>query len=181
MRCRPTVNVDRLKPFIERSGSAGPRRPGRAPGFVSDLELLPNRRWVRGVARFQARWRGRTSADDEWLREEELVHCRDNARPRWRSGCRGPQSPCGTLATAHPSSTPLPPVAASRRPPPCRRRLPPALSASAPPTLCRRPTPASATPPPAAPPLVVAPAGFRLPTAAEVATGPALLGRTALY
>ena len=46
-------------------------------------------------------------------------------------------------------------------------------------------------PPPSAPPLVVAPAGFRLPTPAEagfrlptpaeVATGPALFGRTVLH
>ena len=46
--------------------------------------------------------------------------------------------------------------------------------AATPPSLRRPPTPA-------APPLVVAPAGFRLPTPAEVATGPAFLGRTVLY
>ncbi len=53
-----------------------------APGPVSDagqegeheVELLLNRRLVRGVMRYLVRWRGHTSADDEWLpRAEELV------------------------------------------------------------------------------------------------------------
>jgi hypothetical protein len=67
MRCSPTVNVDRLKPFFERAGAPA------APGPVSDagregeheVELLLNRRTVRGVTRCLVRWRGHTSADDE--------------------------------------------------------------------------------------------------------------------
>ena len=47
----------------------------------------------------------------------------------------------------------------------------PLLSAAAPPPPSPPPL-ASAMPPPAAPPLVVALAGFRLPTPVEVATGP---------
>ena len=39
------------------------------------MELLLNRRTVRGVTRYLVRWRGHTSADDEWLRSEELAHC----------------------------------------------------------------------------------------------------------
>jgi hypothetical protein len=79
MRCSPTVNVDRLKPFFERAGTAP------APGPVSDVgqegehevELLLNRRLVRGVMRYLVRWRGHTSADDEWLRAEELTQCQE--------------------------------------------------------------------------------------------------------
>jgi hypothetical protein len=33
------------------------------------------RRLVPGVMRYLVRWRGHTSADDEWLRVEELAHC----------------------------------------------------------------------------------------------------------
>jgi len=73
MLCSPT------KPYHERV-DAPP-----APGPVSDagqageheVELLLNRKTTRRVTRYRdlARWRGHTSADDEWLRAEELVHC----------------------------------------------------------------------------------------------------------
>ena len=77
MRCSPTVNVDRLKPFFARAGTPP------APGPVSDagqegeheVELLLNRRLVRCVTRYLVRWRGHTSADAEWLRLEERAHC----------------------------------------------------------------------------------------------------------
>ena len=41
------------------------------------MELLRNRRRVRAVTHYLVRWRGHKSADDEWLCEEALVHCRD--------------------------------------------------------------------------------------------------------
>ena len=97
MQCSRTINVDRLKPFHERV-DAPP-----APGPVSDagqegeheVELLLNRRLVRGVMHYLVRWRGHTSADDEWLRAEELGHCPakvaeyDAAAPRRRGARRG--------------------------------------------------------------------------------------------
>ncbi len=56
------------------------------------MELLLNRKEIRWVLHYLVRWRGHTSADDEWLRAEELVHCPervaeyDAAAPRrWRA------------------------------------------------------------------------------------------------
>ena len=59
------------------------------------MELLLNRKEIRGVLHYHVRWRGHTSADDEWLRAEELAHCPelvaeyDAAAPRRRGACRG--------------------------------------------------------------------------------------------
>ena len=38
---------------------------------------LLNRKEVWGVTRYLVRWRGHSSAADEWLRAAELVHCQD--------------------------------------------------------------------------------------------------------
>ena len=102
MRCSPTVNVDRLKPFFERVGAPP------APGPVSDPEqegeheakLLLNRRRVRGVARRRVRWRGDTSADDEWLREEEQLH-RDKVAEYDAAAPSSCDSPGRTAVAAH--------------------------------------------------------------------------------
>ena len=59
--------------------------PAPAGGPVSDVEqegeheveLLLNRRLVRGVTRYLVRWRGHTSVGDEWLRAEDLTHCQE--------------------------------------------------------------------------------------------------------
>ena len=117
------------------------------------MELLLNRRRVHGVTRYLVSWRGQTSTDDEWLREEELVHCRESPR-------QGPASSCGSPVADY--------VPAAPRRRAGRWDTPPLLPAAGQPTppSPRRP------PPPAAPPLVVAPASFRLPTPAEVTTAP---------
>ncbi len=74
MRCSPTVNVDRLKPFFERAGAAPAPWPVSDGGQDGEHEVEPllNRRLVRCVMCYLVRWRGHTSADDEWLRVEEL-------------------------------------------------------------------------------------------------------------
>jgi hypothetical protein len=118
MRCSPTVNVDRLKPFFERAGVPP------APGPVSDagqegeheVELLLNRRLVRGVTRYLVRWRGHTSVDDEWLRLEELAHCPekvaeyDAAAPRRRTAIRADSGarPVAPAPAAAPAPAPAP-------------------------------------------------------------------------
>ena len=72
------------------------RRPGR-PSRPSSLagtkrSFFLNRRLARGVTRYQLRWRGHTTADDEWLRLEVLAHCPgkvagyDAPVPRRRAG-----------------------------------------------------------------------------------------------
>ena len=96
MRCSPTVKVDCLKPFLVRAGTP-------APGPVSDgglgqegeheVELLLSRRVVRGVTRYLVSWRGHTSADDEWLRLEELAHCQEKVVEDDLLLRRGPSQP----------------------------------------------------------------------------------------
>ena len=71
------------------------------PGQEGEHEVELNRKTTRGVTRYLVLWRGHTSADDEWLRTEELVHCQekvaeyDAAAPRRRAArlgvpCAGP-------------------------------------------------------------------------------------------
>ncbi len=73
MRCSPTVNADRLKPFFEQAAAAQTPGPvsdaGQAGEHDSEVELLLNRRLVRrrrgrGVTRYLVHWRGYKSAED---------------------------------------------------------------------------------------------------------------------
>ena len=151
MRCSPTVNVDRLKPFFERAGASPPPGPVSDAGRAGEheVELLLNRQLVRGVMHYLVRWRGHTAADDSWLRVEELEHCRDlvaeydAAAPRHHARRRGPR--------------------AARR-----------GGAAAPPAPGPSPAAVVATPP-------TAPTGFRLASPADVLAGAALVGQAVLY
>jgi hypothetical protein len=83
-----------------------------------EVELLLNRREIRGVTRCLVRWRGDTSADDEWLRAEDLLHCQgkvaeyDATAPRRR---RSEHSAPPVVAPAPaPPAAPLGPPAGFR-------------------------------------------------------------------
>jgi hypothetical protein len=155
MLCSPIVNVDRLKPLFERDGV------DPAPGPVSDVgqegehkvELLLNRTEKRGVARYLVRWRGHTSADDEWLR--------GGARALPGEGHGGGVRCCGPTPSGR-----LPWGIGHRCGSQARRsgRRPGGAATSG---------PGRARPDP--------PAGYRVALATEVRSGKALVGHWVLY
>jgi hypothetical protein len=90
------------------------------------VELLFYRTEKRGVKHYLVRWWGHTSADDEWLRAEELTHCLekvaeyDAAAPRRHAARRA--DPAAGPAAAQPAA-PAPGLAAAHLGPPAGFRL----------------------------------------------------------
>ena len=133
MRCSPAVNVDRLKPFFARSGAPPPPEPVSDAGQEGEheVELLLNCKTVRGVTRYLVRWRGHTSADDSWLRLDELAHCAekvadyDAVAPRRRAARRS-----GHAAAFPPAALPAAPAPVPVPPPLVALRLSAALHSS---------------------------------------------------
>ena len=79
MRCSPAVNADRLKTFFELAGPLRPRGP--SPSVTRsehEVELLLNRRRVRGVTRYLVRWRGHSPPTTSGC--ARMVHCRETLR-----------------------------------------------------------------------------------------------------
>ena len=93
---RPSTSTA-SSPFSSGRGVASPR-PVSEEG-EHGVELLLNRRTVRGVTRYLVRRRGHASSDDEWLRVEELSHCPekvaeyDAGAPRRRTTRRAVANP----------------------------------------------------------------------------------------
>ena len=114
MRCSRTVNVDRLKAYHARVGATQPPGPVDDAGQEGEYEVeqLLNRQTSRGVTRYLVRFRGYTSAADEWVRAEELRNCREKvdeyeAAAPFRRGARrrhGDDSPpSAPLPAQHPA------------------------------------------------------------------------------
>ncbi len=59
------------------------------------MELLLNRKEVRGVTHYLVRWRSHSSAADEWLRAAELGHCPEKVAEYPGCGLPPSRSPAG--------------------------------------------------------------------------------------
>ncbi len=110
MQCSRTVNVDLLQPFHERVNAPQAPDPVSDPGQEGEheVELLLNRKDHLGGTLYLMRWRGHTSAYDEWLRAEELGHCQEkvaeyDAAARHRRAARARSSAAaGRRGRGHP-------------------------------------------------------------------------------
>ncbi len=117
-QCRPPHALLRAS-----RGGAGPVADAGQEG-EHEAELLLSRRLVRGVTRYLVRWWGHASADDEWLRAEELAeelaHCQekvaeyDATAPRRRAARRADPAAAPSSAPPAPAPAPLVPPAGFR-------------------------------------------------------------------
>jgi hypothetical protein len=118
MRCSPTVNVERLKPYHPLPDGPVPPGPVPDPGQEGEyvVEQLLNRKTLRGRTYYLVRWQGHTSADDSWEPVEHLTHCPERvaeyeaAAPR-RPAARRHASRGGTARPAGPGPSAPQPVA----------------------------------------------------------------------
>ena len=91
------------------------------------MELLLNRKLVRSATRclLRSSWRGHTSADDSWLRLEELAHCQENETEYDAVAPR-------LCATRRAARTALPAAAPPAAPAPARMLAPAGFRVAAP-------------------------------------------------
>ena len=91
------------------------------------VELLLNRKLVRSATRclLRSSWRGHTSADDSWLRLEELAHCQENETEYDAVAPR-------LCATRRAARTALPAAAPPAAPAPARMLAPAGFRVAAP-------------------------------------------------
>ena len=77
-RFDPTVNVDRLRPYVVRAGA--PAQPGPIPGAAHDVyeaEAVLNHKLIGPSRRvhYLVHWRGYPSSEDTWEPAEHLRGC----------------------------------------------------------------------------------------------------------
>ena len=77
------------------------------------MELLLNRQTVRGTTRYLVLWRWHVSADDEWLRLEELALCPEKVEEYDAASPR-----CGLARQPGPAAWPAVPPDAAPAPAP---------------------------------------------------------------
>jgi hypothetical protein len=108
-----------LKPFHSWAGAAPapwPVSDAGQEGAEHEVELLLNQWEICCITRYLVQWRGHTSADDEWLRAEDLPHCQetvaeyDAAATRRRAAPRPePAAPPVVAQAPAPAAAPLGP------------------------------------------------------------------------
>ena len=94
LRCSPTVNVERLKPYCARAGLPAPAGPVDDPGQEGEfvVEQILNRKVLRGKRHYLVRWQGLPAAEDSWEPVEHLTHCPDMLAEYEAAAARRPKA-----------------------------------------------------------------------------------------